>query len=42
MYNGLLNEKVTAWQPLPEPYGLEESKPAKNTQQEMEDFWRDK
>lgn len=34
--------KAIAWQPLPEPYRSEESKSAKNTQQEMEDFWRDK
>ena len=48
--NGLKNiEKyywtkyVTAWQPLPEPYKPKEKvKKRKNTQQEIEDFWRDK
>ena len=47
--NGLKNiEKyywtkyVTAWQPLPEPYRHKDIPTAKNTQQEMEDFWRDK
>lgn len=33
---------VNAWMPLPELYRPEEQKSAKNTQQEMEDFWRDK
>lgn len=33
---------VNAWRPLPEPYRPKESKSVKNTQQEMEDFWRDK
>lgn len=34
--------RCIAWQPLPEGYKPEESKKRKNTQQEMEDFWRDK
>ncbi len=34
---------IKAWQPLPEPYRPERAeKKHKNTQQEMEDFWRDK
>lgn len=35
--------RCVAWQPLPEPYrpGRAEKK-HKNTQQELEDFWRDK
>lgn len=33
---------VVAWQPLPELYRPKEQKSAKNTQQEMEGFWRDK
>lgn len=35
-------EKVIAWQPLPEPYRPKDIPEAKNTQQEMKDFWRDK
>ena len=34
--------RCIAWHPLPEPYRQKEQKSAKNTQQEMEDFWRDK
>lgn len=44
-WNGDVSEtkaRCIAWQPLPEPYRSEESKSVKNTQQEMEDFWRDK
>lgn len=37
-----MDRYVTAWQPCPEPYKPEQPKPAKNTQQEMEDFWNDK
>ncbi|MBS6281043.1 MAG: hypothetical protein KH449_09695 [Lachnospiraceae bacterium] len=33
---------IIAWQPRPEPYRQGEPKLAKNTQQEMEDFWNDK
>lgn len=41
-FESVENNKIIAWQPLPEPYRSEESKSVKNTQQEMEDFWRDK
>ena len=35
--------RCVAWQPLPEPYRPERAeKKHKNTQQELEDFWRDK
>lgn len=34
--------RCIAWHPLPEPYRQKEQKSAKNTQQEMEDFWMDK
>ena len=34
--------RCIAWQPLPEPYRPKGIPRAKNTQQEMEDFWRDK
>lgn len=35
--------RCIAWQPLPEPYRPERAeKKHKNTQQELEDFWRDK
>lgn len=33
---------IIAWQPLPEPYRHKDIPTAKNTQQEMEDFWMDK
>ncbi len=39
---GYIYSVVTAWQPLPEPYKPTEPKQTKNTQQELEDFWRDK
>ena len=48
LFNGIEKEfmcyanLIIAWRPLPEPYRSEESKSVKNTQQEMEDFWRDK
>ena len=48
LYNGeekefMCYEKlIIAWQPLPERYKPAESKSVKNTQQEMEDFWRNK
>lgn len=39
----LIPTEVIAWQPLPEPYKPKEKvKKRKNTQQEIEDFWRDK
>lgn len=34
--------RCIAWQPLPEPYRHKDIPTEKNTQQEMEDFWRDK
>ena len=37
-----MDRYVTAWQTRPEQYKPEQPKPAKNTQQEMEDFWNDK
>ena len=40
---GRIYDVVIAWQPRPEPYKIKKDIPtAKNTQQEMEDFWRDK
>lgn len=48
LFNGIEKEfmcyanLIIAWHPLPEPYRQKEQKSAKNTQQEMEDFWRDK
>jgi hypothetical protein len=42
-FESVENNKIIAWQPLPEPYKIKKDIPtAKNTQQEMEDFWRDK
>ena len=41
-FESVENNKIIAWQPLPEPYRSEESKSVKNTQQEMGDFGRDK
>lgn len=48
LFNGIEKEfmcyanLIIAWHPLPEPYRQKEQKSAKNTQQEMEDFGRDK
>lgn len=41
-FESVENNKIIAWQPLPEPYRSEESKSVKNTQQETGDFGRDK
>ena len=41
-FESVENNKIIAWQPLPEPYRHKDIPTAKNTQQEMEDFWRDK